>query len=73
MEKVKTLQDGIAVEQDEPVPLVMHITFPRGSGMILSDGMPMIQHITSRFVCIDQLPPELCERILTAVNYLSRV
>lgn len=72
MESVRTLREGIAVTTDEPVPLVMEIAFPHGSGMVLADGAPLVREKVMRFVCVDQLPPELRERIWTAVNYLMR-
>lgn len=72
MESVKTLKNGILVTESEQTPLVMRVVMRKGGESFVGGGMPMIEQREERFVCVDQLPAELAQRVWTAIEYLSR-
>lgn len=70
MQKVKTL--GQPIEAETPgTPLVMTVFARKQSGMV-EGGTTSVDLRKEFYVCVSQLPPELQERIRTAVENLLR-
>jgi hypothetical protein len=73
MERVNTLSKGIQVENTEPAPLVIPVLVKPGMTSMIAGGTPMPVTKVEYYVCIEQLPRELQERINTAIDALMRV
>lgn len=70
MQKVKTLMAPIESE-DLGIPLVLRVKGKKTAG-IMEGGVASVQERQEVYVCVSQLPPELQERIRTAVQNLLR-
>lgn len=70
MVKIKTLSDIIEVEQ-EGIPLILKIV-ARKNTQHIEGGTSLHQQSNEVYVCLSQLPPELKERVKTAIEMMLR-
>ena len=70
MTKIKTLLDIIEVEQ-EGIPLILKV-IARKPTQHLEGGTSLAQQSNELYVCLSKLPPELKERVKTAVEMMLR-
>ena len=71
MQKVKSLFQPIVAEQ-QGIPLVITVVGNQNMGLVeggISSNGQKVEH----YVCVSKLPPELKERVITAVQMLTRV
>lgn len=70
MQKVKTL--GAPIESETPgTPLVLQVVTKQSAG-VMEGGVSALTSRQEFYVCVSQLPPELQERIRTAIQNLLR-
>jgi len=72
MERINTLSSGLALVNDEPVPLRMVVQFPRGNRAIIAGGASQVSYEMRTFICYDLMPPHLQEQIKTFIEFASQ-
>jgi hypothetical protein len=72
VERINTLRQGLALANDEPIPLKFGIMFPRGNMAIVAGGASQVSYEKKTFICLDLMPPHLQEQINTFIEFASK-
>lgn len=70
--RVQTLTNGIDLTSHEAIPIAMTVYYSIGGGQFAGGAAMNVRKMASTFVCLDTLPPELRERVKTAIELMSR-